>query len=145
DVHEPEAAPDGPRRDQHPLDEGVRVALQEVAVLEGPRLALVGVDHQVHRASVVLGDERPLGARGEAGSAETAKVRFLDLVHDGRRLHLPRALQGAVAAALAVGGERVRPGAIEVAGEDLLYRHGRASRGRSIFSGVRSISYRSST
>ena len=103
DVDEAEPRPDGAGRDEHALDEGVRIALEEVAILERSRLALVGIDHEVHGSGVVLGDERPLGARGKAGAAETAEVRLLDLLHDGRGVHLPGPLEGGVAAALAVG------------------------------------------
>ena len=65
----------------------MRIALEQVAVLERPRLALVGVDDEVDGTGVVLGDERPLHARREAGAAEAAQVRLLDLVGDRRRLH----------------------------------------------------------
>src|SRR5438094_866832 len=53
DVDEAPGRADRACGDEHPLDEGVRVALEEVAVLERPRLALVGVDDKVDRPRVV--------------------------------------------------------------------------------------------
>jgi hypothetical protein len=65
-------------RDDHPLDDDVRVELQDVAVLAGARLALVGVAHQVLLARELARHERPLQAGGEAGAAAAAQRRFLD-------------------------------------------------------------------
>src|SRR5262249_47227663 len=120
DVDEGSRRMDRTRRDEHALDEGVRIALEEVAVLEGSRLALVGVDHQVDRAGVVLRDERPLGARRKPGAAEPAQVRALDLLENRGGLHRLRLGPGLVAARLAIDGNRVRVGPREVPGEDRL-------------------------
>src|SRR2546430_14041645 len=89
DVDEAERRADGARGDEHALDERVRVALEQVAVLERARLALVGVDDEVDGAGVGLRDEGPLHPRREAGAAEAAQVRLLDLVGDRRRLQRP--------------------------------------------------------
>ena len=62
-------------RDDHALEQRMRIALEDVAVLERPRLAFVGVHDQVHRLGAVLRDERPLLRRREAGPAETAEIR----------------------------------------------------------------------
>ncbi len=63
---------DGPCGDQHALKKEVRRTLQIVAVLEGPRLALVTVDGQVARTGV-RADKAPLLAGREARTAKTAK------------------------------------------------------------------------
>src|SRR5690349_7154105 len=52
------------RADGHALDQLVRVALHQLAVLERPRLAFVRVADEVARADV-LRDEAPLRAGGE--------------------------------------------------------------------------------
>jgi hypothetical protein len=46
--------PDRVRRDDHALDEGVRVVGHQRQVFAGPRLTLVRVDHKVVRLVVVL-------------------------------------------------------------------------------------------
>lgn len=101
----------GAAGDEAALDELVRVAAQDLAVLAvargragaasglastagqqvsshapGTGLALIGVDDEVARAAVLLPaglvHERPLEARGEAGAAATAEARVLDLLDD---------------------------------------------------------------
>ena len=63
---------DRPGRDQHPLEEAVRVALEIVAILEGAGLALVGVDREIARLRL-LPDELPLASGRKAGAAEAAQ------------------------------------------------------------------------
>src|SRR2546428_13390316 len=123
DEHEAGRRADRPRRDEHPLDERVRVALEQVAVLERPGLALVGVDDEVHGPRVVLRDERPLRPRREARTAEPAEVGLLDLLGDRRRRARPGLLPGGVAAGLAVSRERVRVGTLAMVREGLLARN----------------------
>src|SRR5512132_483458 len=77
-VDEGVAAADGVGGDDHALDQGVRVALEQLHVLEGARLALVGVDHQVGRLAGPLGQEPPLHAGGEPGPAPAPQPRVLD-------------------------------------------------------------------
>ncbi len=142
DVDEAQVGADGARRDDHPLDHGVRVSLHQVAVLEGARLTLVGVDHEVFRIRGAFRNESPLHARRERRAAQPAQVGLLDLLGDGRRLHPERLGQRRIASVLAVTHERMRVGQVEVAGEDLLGRlvfthQGSPSRMRSTFSGVR--------
>jgi len=77
----------------------VRIVDDEQAVLEGPRLRLVGVVDQIDRAMAVPRHEAPLGAGGEAGAAAAPQARLLDLLGDLLRCHLlQRLVQGAVAA-----------------------------------------------
>lgn len=77
--------PDGVRRDGHRLDEGVRVALHDDPVLEGARLGLVGVAHQVVR-TVGLGRRGlPFAAGGEGGAAAPDQARVGDLTDDPGR------------------------------------------------------------
>src|SRR4029450_5428571 len=137
DVDEGGRRADGARRDEHALDERVRVALEQVAILEGSRLALVGVDHQVDGAGVGLRDERPLGPRREPGAAEAAEVRALDLLQDRGGLHRLRLRPRLVTARLAIDRKGVRVGAREVPGEDRLAAHARPSRIWSTFADVR--------
>ena len=62
----------GQRRDRDPLDQLVRVALHQLAVLEGARLGLVGVAAEVLR-HVAAGQEGGLFAHREAGAAAAAQ------------------------------------------------------------------------
>ena len=73
------------RRDRDALDELVRIALEEHAVLERRRLAFVGVDDEVARERVGR-QERPLLRGREARAAAAAQARQLHLLlHVGRR------------------------------------------------------------
>ena len=54
----------------------MRVAFDDQAVLEGARLALIGVDGQVFDRRV-LGDKAPLYAGGETGAPAPAQTRGL--------------------------------------------------------------------
>ena len=65
------------------LDDGERVLLHEHAVLEGARLRLVGVAHEVVRVRRLGGDRRPTCARSEGGAAAADQLRRRDLVDDG--------------------------------------------------------------
>ena len=55
----------------------MRVVLDELAVLEGARLALVGVDGEVDGLLALLGEEAPLHPGREARAAPPAEVRRL--------------------------------------------------------------------
>src|SRR5215213_7630135 len=84
--------------DHDALDQLVRVLVHQLAVLERPRLGLVGV-----AAEVLLGiaarQEARLLAHREAGAASTAQARGLELGQDLLGRHLgDGAAQGAVAA-----------------------------------------------
>src|SRR5450759_1987364 len=64
--------------DQHALDHGVSVALQEPAVHERPGIAFVGVADHVLLVAVLCGRELPLAPRREAGAAAAAQPARLD-------------------------------------------------------------------
>src|SRR5208282_6276666 len=75
------ARPGGEARDQDALEQLVGVPLHQVAVIEGRRLALVGVDAH-ERLFPILGKKRPLQAAREAGAAAAAEVGVPDQVDD---------------------------------------------------------------
>ena len=102
------------------FEQPVRLPAQDLAVLAGARLRLVGVDHQVVRPRpLLLGHEGPLQAGVEAGAAAAAQAGGLDLVADPlRRLRqhvgravpdaaLPRRFQPEVLQAVEVGEDAV--------------------------------------
>src|SRR5918994_2118943 len=108
-VDEGVAAADGVGGDDHALDQGVRVALEQLHVLEGAGLALVGVDHQVGRLAGPLGQEAPLHPGREAGPAAAPEPGVLDQLDQvlGR---LPEGgVEAGVAVQLAVAVDLVRP------------------------------------
>jgi len=109
----------GPHRvggDDHPLDERVGVLLHELAVLEGPRLGLVGVADEVlvHGA---LRDERHLLAHREAGAAAAADRRGVELGDDLLMGHGQRLAHRVVAAAALVAVDRGQRRVVDVAEE----------------------------
>src|SRR5262249_3424974 len=71
------------------FEESMGVPLQDVAVLEGPGLALVSVDHEILWFSRFLGNKGPLPTGGKASTAKTTQLSFINLVghlllgHDG--------------------------------------------------------------
>src|SRR6185312_10850088 len=71
----------GERGDRDPLDQLVRVALHQLAVLEGARLGLVGVAAEV-LGHFAAGQERGLFAHREAGAAAAAQARVFELLED---------------------------------------------------------------
>ena len=73
----------GAAGEQAALDEVMRIVPQDLAVLAGAGLGLVGVDEQLVRPPVVdLGHEGPLERGGEPCPAAAAQARGLDLVGD---------------------------------------------------------------
>ena len=74
--------------DRHCLEHGVRVALENGAVHECTRVALVGVAADV--LFLILGGSRklPLQTRGEAAAAAAAETGVDQRLDDVRRLHL---------------------------------------------------------
>jgi hypothetical protein len=91
------------------LDQGVRVALEQLHVLERARLALVGVDHQVGRLAGPLGQEPPLHAGGEASPAAPAQARVLDHLHELSRVLGEGSVQAGVPVQLQEPIHVVRP------------------------------------
>ena len=112
--------------DEQPLDELVRVLVDERAVLEAARLGLVGVDAEVAREDV-LGQEAPLHPGGEAGPSPPPQPARLDLLDQRLRGELAERLaQSLVAAEALVDGERLQSLGAEVLGEQLVFGHDRA-------------------
>src|SRR5262249_34534791 len=107
--------------DDDALEHLVRVVLHEDAVVEGARLALVGVDAEIDRAVVLLRrrQEGPLDAAREAGAAAAAQAGLLDGVDDlGARHLVDRPRQGPVAAVGAVAFQRLAVGPADAAQKD---------------------------
>jgi hypothetical protein len=73
---------EGEAGDRDPLDKQVRAPGEEHPVLEGPRLALVGVDDQHPGPGEVLRQEPPLDAGGEPRAAAPAEVGLLHFLDD---------------------------------------------------------------
>ena len=124
DVDEDAIALDRVRGDQAALDQPVRDREHDLAVLEGARLGLVGVDDQVGRLAGALREEARLAASREEGAAAAAQARVEDLLDD-RAGSISRLLERGEAAGLAVVGEleeRLLLGARE--DDELLSRHG---------------------
>ena len=85
DVDERGVALDRARGDRGPLDQRVRLSLDELAVVAGPRLGFVEVHHHVRGLAGVHRHERPLHAGGEAGAAAPAQAGVLHELRSGRR------------------------------------------------------------
>ncbi len=66
--------PDGIARDGHGLQHRVRVALQNGAVHEGARVALIGVADDVFGIRLAFRGQLPLDAGGEAAAAAPAQA-----------------------------------------------------------------------
>ena len=108
----------GDRRDRDPLDQLVRVALHQLAVLEGARLGLVGVAAEV-LGHLAAGQEGGLFAHREAGAAAPAQAGVFELLEDLLGLQLAVGLlQGRVAAVALVAGERAQRRVLGVLEQD---------------------------
>ena len=120
DVDERVVHAEGVGGDGRPLDQLVRVALEQLAVLEGAGLGLVGVHHQVERRGVRA--RKPhLTPAGEAGPAPAPQVGRLHLGGHLLRGHLPqRPAQRLVAAGgqVALQGVAVFPVRLHAREED---------------------------
>ena len=109
-----------PHREHRRLDHQMRPELHHVAVLDRPRLALVGVHDDVARARLAR-DRLPLHAGREAGAAVSGEPRRLQLLDDP--LERRQLAQEREAAARLVVRER------RVAGAEPDRRARRSSRG----------------
>ena len=112
-------------RDQATLEEAERDTEHDLAILERPRLGLVGVHDEVVRLCELfrLRYEAPLASGREEGTAATAQLRGVQLLDHLVRRHRARLLErGEAAACLVVGdlGDRTAVGACE---DDLRRRH----------------------
>ena len=96
---------EGVGRDEHALEDLVRVALNEQVVLEGGRLGLVAVDHEV--GDRVLAQHRPLAPGREAGAAPAEQAGRVDLGRHRLGGHGQRLAQRLVAARGQVALQRV--------------------------------------
>ena len=67
---------DGVRGDDRTLDQHVRVGHHQRNVFAGTGFRLVGVDHEILGFGIVLVDERPLLAGGEARTTATTQDRL---------------------------------------------------------------------
>src|SRR3546814_9579449 len=98
----------GPGRvggDDHSLDQRVGAGHHQRDVLAGARLRLIGVDHEIFRLGVVLGDEGPLHPGREASTAAAAQTGVLDLLDDGVLGLAQRLVERAITALLLIGVE----------------------------------------
>ena len=112
------ARPGGEARDQDALEQLVGIPLHQEAVVEGRRLALVGVDAH-ERFFPILGKKRPLQAAREAGAAAAAELGILDQVDDRVGRHGGEGLAGRlVAAARFINLQRMAVGDVPVAAQD---------------------------
>src|SRR5882724_3089769 len=94
---------DGEAGDNHALDDGVRILLEDEAVFAGAGFGLVPIDQNVFRLGCFFGNEAPFHASREAGAAAPAKVGGFDLVDDRVRSHLQSFFDGLVAVELEIG------------------------------------------
>src|SRR3989454_3189890 len=120
-------AADRVRGDDDALEELVGVVLDDLAVLEGARLALVGVDGEIDGLLALLGQEAPLHAGREAGAAPPAEVRGLH--HLDQLLGLAgreRLARGRVAAVLEVHVQLTEIRDVPAAEEEELGHYGAA-------------------
>ena len=78
---------DGIRADDHALEYAAGVPLQQHAVLEGARLALVGVDHEVLVCTRRTRRALPLDLGGEGRAAAPQQPRHAHCVNDLRGRH----------------------------------------------------------
>ena len=99
-----------------PLDDLVRIALDQHVVLEGRGLALVAVHDEVGRRG--LPPHRPLAARREAGPAASEQARLVDLGSDVRRCHRQCLAEALVAAGGEVTVEREGILQLDARGDD---------------------------
>ena len=67
---------DHPGGDQHAFDHAMRIGFEKIAVLEGPGLALVGIDRQ-QPGRRLLPHEAPLAAGWKPRAAEPAQTGML--------------------------------------------------------------------
>jgi hypothetical protein len=99
DVHDAPGGTGDVARDEHSLEQRVRVRLDLVAVHVGARVALVRVADQVLLGARRLGQELPFVAGQEPRPAAAAQLGRLDLLDDGARVLVDQDLvQGLVAA-----------------------------------------------
>ena len=84
----------GETGDQTAFQQHMGVEAQDLAILAGPGLGLIGIDYEEGgpRRIRLFGHEGPFEASGESRSAAPTQIGFLDLVHDGIATALDQAL-----------------------------------------------------
>ena len=105
-VDERVVAVDREAGDDHALEQDVRGVHHQGDVLAGPRLGLVGVDHEVARLAVVGGQEAPLHPGREARAATTAQPGVLGGLHEVGPIGGQHLAECLVAVVLEVGLQR---------------------------------------
>src|SRR4029077_16475904 len=123
DEDEGVAGAGGGRGGRDPLDQLMRVALHQLAVLEGTRLGLVGVAAEVLR-HLAARQEGGLFAHREAGAAATPQAGLFELFEDLLGLQLAVGLfLGRVTAVALVAGEGAQRRVLGVLEQDARLRH----------------------
>src|SRR5262249_29958469 len=87
DVDVSEVRIDREARDHHALDELMRVLMDDVAILERPRLRLVRVADEICRLRPPALDEAPLRPARKPRAPTPTQPGLLHLLHDRLRLH----------------------------------------------------------
>src|SRR4029077_19269626 len=80
--------------DRHRLDDRERIAVEQHAILERPRLGFVGVADEIVRTRRLLRDRFPFASGRERRAAATHKLRIEHLADHGVRADLKRAAKG---------------------------------------------------
>src|SRR5688572_5745314 len=79
--------PDRIRSDDHAFEKRMGIPLEDVSVLEGPRLSFVGVHHQIPGLRIRLRNEGPFSPRRNSSPAQTAEVCPVHFDMDWSRCH----------------------------------------------------------
>jgi len=101
----------GVRRDRNAFENHVGVDEDQLAILEGPRLRLVGVADHVLGFGQIFRNEAPLDAGRETRASPATHPGRLDLFDDLRRVHRHGLGESVVAAAIEIGSES--PGVLD--------------------------------
>ena len=78
-VHDAARCPDDEARQHHPLDDEIGKVLQDYPVLEGSRLALVGVANHVLGGRLLGAHQLPLQARWKARASHPPEAALLEI------------------------------------------------------------------
>jgi hypothetical protein len=69
-------------RDDHALDELVRVFVNDLAILERARLRFIGIANEVNRLAALAVDKGPLQPAGKTRAAAATQARDFDVFAD---------------------------------------------------------------
>src|SRR5260370_32301464 len=67
----------------HSFNHQVRNVLHQKAVLDGPRLALIGVTYDIFLRAWGVSNDFPFGSRRESGASHAAQTRGFEYAQDG--------------------------------------------------------------